>query len=178
MQYLIFLLIALLPWTSPANTALQCFKNCIANNKLYILLRNEEGFSPFIYKDSAGISTICNGHVVGKHEHFDQPLTGKQCEKILKKDVSATEEKVNHLVEVPLYINQHNSLVSFTYNLGAGTLAKSSVLEKVNANQHREVPSRIMVYNHVKNPSTGLEQVSRGLTIRRRIEASLYQDIP
>lgn len=179
MRFLALLLSLALPFsllTAPgsitANTFNPCFKNCHADSALYVLLRSEEGFSPFIYKDSAGVETICNGHVVQKWEHFGQPLTGEQCEVILQEDVGKTEQVVNDLVTVPLYQNQHNSLTSFAFNVGTGALKKSTLLKKVNAKQHIEVPPQIMRYVY----AGGKKQY--GLVIRRRLEASLYKRVP
>ena len=172
MKYLLFLMLILIPFTIPASQASQCFKDCHADNKLYVLLRNAEGFSPVYYYDSAGVKTLCFGHAVKKGERFSTPLTGEQCEAILHEDVGRTEDRVNELVKVPLYINQHNSLTDFAFNLGTGALQKSTLLKRVNAGQHGEVPPQFMRYIYAGG------KPQRGLQIRRRLEASLYKNTP
>jgi GH24 family phage-related lysozyme (muramidase) len=82
------------------------------------------------------------------------------------------ERAVRRLVKVPLNANRFDALVSFTYNVGEGNLAKSTLLKKVNAGDHAGAAKEF----HKWNKAGG--KVLPGLTRRRASESLLYQGIP
>jgi lysozyme len=154
----------------PENTksANPCYKNCKTSGEAVALIKNFEGFSPFIYLDSADVPTIGFGHAIRPGEKFREPMTGIEARDLLAKDIAKREPQLNKLVATKLYPYQYDALMSFMYNLGSGTLAKSSVLNRVNSNQHTKVPERLLLYNKAGG------QVLRGLTLRRTLEGRLY----
>ncbi|QNQ61407.1 lysozyme [Brucella sp. 6810] len=48
------------------------------------------------------------------------------------------------LISVPLTDGQFDALVSFTLNLGAGALQRSTLRRKVNRGEHESVPAELM----------------------------------
>jgi lysozyme len=152
---------------TPANEKAMCRPCQLSENGL-ALIRTFEGYSPFVYKDSAGLDTIGYGHLIVKGEKFDQPLLPEAANKLLAKDAMFAVNGVNKYTKVKLKQNQMDSLVSFTFNLGVGTYSRSSIVKKVNANLHKEVPDRIMLYNKAGG------KVIQGLVNRRKAEAALY----
>lgn len=50
---------------------------------------------------------------------------------------------VNARVSAPLFQRQFDAVLSWTYNLGEGALKSSTMLKKINAAQHDEVPVQI-----------------------------------
>ena len=82
------------------------------------------------------------------------------------------EAAVRRLVKVPLNANRFDALVSFTYNCGEGNLAKSTLLKKVNAGDHKGAAAEFHKWNK------GGGKVLPGLTRRRASESLLYQGIP
>jgi lysozyme len=70
---------------------------------------------------------------------------------------------------VPLFQGQYDSLVSWTYNLGEGALKRSTMLKKINAGQHEEVPAQMKRWNRVGG------KVLKGLERRREAAAALYE---
>ena len=50
---------------------------------------------------------------------------------------------VNARVSAPLFQRQFDAVLSWTYNLGDGALKSSTMLKKINAAQHDEVPVQI-----------------------------------
>jgi lysozyme len=52
-----------------------------------------------------------------------------------RKDVAAAERAVNALVRMNLIQGQFDALVSFAYNLGVGTLERSTLLRLVEAGE-------------------------------------------
>lgn len=63
---------------------------------------------------------------------------------------------------------QFDALVSFTFNLGAGALQRSSLRKKVNWGEHDDVPVELMKW--VLSAGRKLP----GLMRRRQVEGALY----
>jgi lysozyme len=93
-----------------------------------MLITPFEGLHTISYKDPPGISTICYGHVSGVKFANDH-----QCLVYLGQDTRYAEKAVNRLVTVKISDKTKAALIDFTYNAGAGTLAKSTLLKKLNA---------------------------------------------
>ena len=79
------------------------------------------------------------------------------------------EGDVLRLVNVPLSQNQFDSLVSWTFNLGAGNLQSSTLLKVLNQRKYDEVPEQIKRWNKANG------KVLEGLTRRREAEALLFK---
>lgn len=150
----------------------QCAKNCVASDNGLAIIRQFEGYSPFVYNDAAGLPTVGFGHLIRPGEKFSQPLLPKEAEELLKKDVVSTERGVNRRAHVKLWQKQFDALVSFTFNLGEGALSKSTLLKKVNAGQHGDVPPEFGKWVFAGGKKL------RGLILRRDAEAMLYEEAP
>ena len=137
------------------------------------LIKRFEGFSPKIYICPAGYPTIGYGHVVLAHEQdqFATGITQAEATELLRKDVRIAERAVLRLISVPLTDGQFDALVSFTFNLGAGALQRSTLRRKVNRGEHEDVPAELIkwVWSNDKR--------LRGLIIRRRAEAFAYSEL-
>ena len=133
------------------------------------LIKRFEGFEAEIYLDAAGLPTIGYGHLLrsGEAEMFKNGISPEAGEALLIKDVLSAESAVLRLVRVPLTDGQFDALVSFTFNLGAGALQRSTLRRKVNREEHNEVPEQFMRWVWAGGRSL------RGL-IRRREEESLH----
>jgi lysozyme len=70
---------------------------------------------------------------------------------------------------VPLFQGQFDGVLSWTYNLGEGALKSSTMLKKINAARHEEVPGQMRRWNRAGG------KVLKGLERRREAEAALYQ---
>lgn len=97
------------------------------------LIMKYEGLSLTPYVCSGNKLTIGYGHVIQPYESFGDSITAYQAENILRKDVRVAERAVRRQVDVALTQNQFDALVSFTFNLGEGNLARSTLLKKINA---------------------------------------------
>lgn len=80
------------------------------------------------YKDSAGVWTIGYGHTRGVKS--GQIITKKQAESLFRGDLLSSEEFVNNL-GLSLSQGQFDALVDFAYNLGTGSLSRSTLLKKI-----------------------------------------------
>jgi lysozyme len=87
----------------------------------------------------------------------------------LQQDIKSKAAAANARVSVPLFQGQFDVVVSWTYNLGEGALKSSTMLKKINAARHEEVPGQMKRWNRAGG------KVLKGLERRREAEAALYQ---
>lgn len=146
-----------------------CLKTCDLSETGLGLIRTFEGYSPFVYKDSAGLDTIGYGHLIVKGEKFQQPLLPEQANELLKKDASVAIKGVNRHTNVKLKQNQFDALVSFVFNVGTGAYQKSTLLKRVNEEKHSLVPPQFLKWVYAGG------KIIQGLVNRRQAEASLYE---
>lgn len=85
------------------------------------LIESFEGLRLTAYQDSVGVWTIGYGHTQGVAQ--GQTITQQQAEAFLQQDLAVAEAAVNGR-GLALTDNQFAALVSFTFNLSAGNLAK------------------------------------------------------
>lgn len=105
-----------------------------------------EGFSPIIYMCPAGYPTIGYGHLIteANKEQFLDGVDEDEALDLLRQDVAVAERAVLRLISVPLTQGQFDALVSFTFNLGAGALQRSTLRRKVNCEEHADVTDEFM----------------------------------
>jgi lysozyme len=135
------------------------------------LIKKWEGKENEAYRDPVGIWTIGYGHTADAGPPYPKAgmrISDKEAEELLKKDLGQYERAVEELVKVPLTDNQFAALVSFTYNLGAGNLKKSTLLKKLNAGDYEAVPAEL-----AKWVNAGGKKLE-GLVNRRKKEADLW----
>lgn len=132
------------------------------------LIKKYEGFKPYAYLCPAGIVTIGYGHTKGVR--LGQTCTEAEAEQFLKEDLEIAEAEVNKVVnEVELTQGQYDSLVSFTFNLGAGNFQTSTLRKKVlNNPADTTIMGEFGKWVYVKG------KVSPGLQRRRLEESKLY----
>jgi len=130
------------------------------------LIKRYEGFSSVPYLCSAGYLTVGYGHVMQRPEQIQ--LTEAEATTLLMQDVRIAEDAVMRLIRVQLKQSQFDALVSFTFNLGAGALQRSTLRRKVNDGEHSAVPAELAKWVYAAGKRLP------GLVVRRRAEAALY----
>lgn len=113
----------------------------MVNEETINLITKFEGFVDHWYPDPAlgwKVPTVAYGHTdaAGEPKYLeskDEKFSKADGITILQSDLKKYEDSVDSLVTVPVTSNQRGALVSFTYNLGAGNLKKSTLLKKVNS---------------------------------------------
>lgn len=135
------------------------------------------------YLCPAGVVTI--GFGCTENVKIGDVWTRAQAEAALRRELAKHEAAVNRLVTVDITQGQRDALISFSYNLGTGTLAGSSLLKKLNKGDHAGACDEFIKFNkaRVPNKKTGKRELApvRGLTIRRAKEAALFasrDDVP
>ena len=101
------------------------------------LIKSFEGLRLTAYQDSVSVWTIGWGHT-GSDVTPYMKITEKEAEDLLMKDLVRFEKGVNDLVKVHINQNEFDALVSFSFNLGVGALAESTLLKKLNAGDPKE----------------------------------------
>lgn len=133
------------------------------------LIREFEGLSLTIYKDSAGKDSVGIGHFVKDGEDFSDGITEDQAEELLRNDLQIAARGVYAAVtRTDLNDNQLSALLSFCFNLGVTRLLKSTMLQRVNDSKDDEVPDELNRWIYAG------EGISAGLVRRRKAEGDLY----
>ena len=138
------------------------------------LIKRLEGYSPFIYDDSAGIPTIGWGHKLlpGENIKFQHGINQATAEDLLTQDMQFAVNAVNYYVTVPLTQNQFNALVSFVFNIGASAFADSTLLKELNNKNYNAVDDQLKRWKYVT--INGVKKISQGLVKRRENEINLF----
>ncbi|MCY1741451.1 lysozyme [Ensifer sp. SL37] len=136
------------------------------------LIKISEGCKLLCYADAVGVATIGYGHTktlkpadIGKKR-----ITAAEAERLLLVDLAHFEAQVAKLVKVKLTENQRGALVSWTYNLGEGNLAKSTLLKRINA----KAPVADIERSWMQWVNAGGKRL-QGLVNRRAAEMALYR---
>jgi len=102
-------------------------------------------------------------------DRFATGITPAEATELLRKDVGIAELAVVRLISVLLTDGQFDALVSFTFNLGAGALQRSTLRRKANRGEHESVPAELMKWVWAAG-----KRIS-GLIHRREVEGALYR---
>lgn len=87
---------------------------------------------------------------------------------MLRNDLQTAANAIARLITRPLNDNQYSALLSFTYNLGGGTLQRSTLRKKCNRGEDDDVVIEFVKYCYAGGKK------SLGLLRRRSAEAKLY----
>lgn len=129
-------------------------------------IKEFEGLRLTAYKDSAGVYTIGFGHIRGVKA--GQTITEKQADSLLRGDLLTAENYVNGL-KLNLTQGQFDSLCDFVFNLGASSLAGSTLLAKIRAKAPTtEIQAQFRRWVYAKGKKLG------GLVKRREWEAQRW----
>lgn len=130
-------------------------------------IKNLEGTKYTAYKDIAGVLTVCSGHT-GVDVVIDKTYSDEQCSELTEQDAEKAAEGVlkvsPHLIYHPM---QLASAISFSYNVGVGTYAESSVSKDFNSGNFITACNDLMKYVYADH------KYSVGLENRRKKEQTL-----
>ena len=138
------------------------------NKKGLELVQHFEGLYLEAYKCPANVWTIGWGCTDTNYAYSGNKITKEKAEYLLKKDMEKFEEAVTGLIEVPLNENQFSALVSFSFNVGAGALSRSTLRRYLNAGSYNLAASEFKRWNK------GGGRVLPGLVRRRKAEMDLF----
>ena len=118
------------------------------------------------YLDAVDVWTIGYGHT--KTAEPGMVITEAQAEELLREDLAEFEEAVTEAVEVSINSNQFSALVSFCFNLGAGSLFQSTLLKLLNQGDFQGAADQFPRWDKAGG------QALEGLTRRRKAERALF----
>jgi lysozyme len=124
--------------------------------------------------DPKGVITACNGIT-----NYDLPglkrgtrFTHDECYGLLKQHLPRYTTPIDKCVKVPASNFTMAALYSASYNLGPGTVCKSSMVRKINAGDLKGGCDAFMLYVTAKN-TKGVRKTLPGLVNRRTAERAL-----
>lgn len=129
------------------------------------VVKRIEGFFATPYDDNGarpgGTWTIGYGTIIDASGNpvtpATPPITEADAENLLRRDMEGAARDVRLRVKVPLAMCEAAALISWTYNLGGGSLGKSTMLTRINANLKAEVPAEMRKWiNQENKPLVGL----------------------
>ena len=133
-------------------------------------IKGFEGLRLTAYRDAVGVLTIGWGHTGDVQP--GQQISLHQAEVLLDLDANRAAAAVRRRVKVPLTPAQFDALVSFTFNLGEGRLAASTLLRQLNAGDYRGAAEELLRWD--KGTVRGRKVALPGLTRRRWAERELF----
>lgn len=135
-----------------------------------------EGHESKPYYDIAGVLTVCNGYT-GSDIDKNKVYGKKECDSLLKQELTVHGKAVLACVKVPLNQNQYNAFVSLAYNVGAPTVCQSGLpknkhlIDVLNEGDYTAACDRILAYNKAR--VKGKLVPVFGLTKRRQAERAM-----
>jgi len=139
------------------------------------LTKKSEGFRSQLYNDAARYCTIAYGHLIKRApcngtepKEFLSGVTEPRGAELLVSDMEQAQIAVMTAVDVKLTDGQYGALCDFVYNVGSGNFKRSTLLKKVNASRHDQVP-----YQFRRWVNAGGRKLP-GLVTRREREIDLY----
>jgi lysozyme len=143
-------------------------------------IEKAEGSREKTYLDQAGRLTGGTGHLLTDEEALTYPLGTLVPQEIrdnwLRSDLQVAEQRlvdrVGDSILLVLTGHQFDALVSFVFNVGAGT--NWTIWKLLRARKFAEVPSQFLRFDLITDPHTGKHVVSKGLLARRTAEKTLW----
>ena len=130
------------------------------------LIKSFETLTLTAYPDSGGVPTIGWGHTRGVQ--LGDTCTAEQAEDWFVEDTQAAIEAIDTSLTTHISQPQFDALVSFTFNVGSGAEAHSTLIKLINARRFASAAAEFLKWIHVEGvPSAGLER-------RRKAEQALF----
>jgi lysozyme len=105
------------------------------------IVKSFEGISVKPYLCPANVWTVGYGATrssTGGPIGLDmEPISETEAEALLIRDLESSEEWVRRLIKTTLTENQYSALTSFTFNVGAGALQRSTLRMKLNRGEYQ-----------------------------------------
>jgi len=153
------------------------------SEKAIKLIQHHEGIRYKAYRCPAQLWTIGVGHVLYPDQakipmdqrgayslrpEDDRVFSAEEVNAILRSDLTRFERGVAQFCPVALTQGQFDALVSFSFNVGLGTLQRSTLRQKVLRNNMEEAAEELLKYCMAGG------KVLKGLLNRRKDERALF----
>lgn len=131
------------------------------------LIKDFEEFRSKAYQDQGGVWTCGWGHT-GSDVTESTTCTPEQAEEWFRHDTQAAVRGVDASLTTNVNQNQFDALTSFTFNVGVGAEAHSTLARLVNARDFTNAAAEFQRWDHVN----GVQNA--GLLRRRLAERALF----
>ena len=136
------------------------------------LIKRHEGLRLKAYRCPAGVWTIGYGHTKGVVRGM--VIAKVHADRFLHEDIVDAEAAVNRLVEVPMTQGQYDALVSFVFNLGVSSFARSTLRQVLNNGDYCAAAEQFDRWVYARQ---GRQRVKlSGLVARREDERALFEE--
>jgi lysozyme len=147
------------------------------------MIKHHEGVRQKPYRCPAKLWTIGVGHVmypdqgklkledrmsVALRPEDDRSFTMEEVDGILRSDLSRFERGVEQYITAPLTQGMFDALVSFSFNVGLGTLQRSTLRQKLNRGDKEGAAEELLKYCMAGG------KILKGLQNRRIDERNLF----
>ena len=97
-----------------------------------------------------------------------EPISEAEAEALLIRDLESSEGLVRRLIKTALTENQYSALTSFTFNVGAGALQRSTLRMKLNRGEVQNAADEFPKWKFAN------KRILAGLVRRRAAERALF----
>jgi lysozyme len=131
------------------------------------LIKSLEGFRSEPYVCAGGYLTIGYGHKLLPSDSY-KIVSPEKAQQILENDLRRIERLVLKYINVGINDDQFAALVSFTFNVGAAALQRSTLRQKINYVYYEDGAKEFLKWVYA-----GGRKII-GLVRRRRLESELF----
>ena len=136
------------------------------------LIKRFEGVHYTPYRCPAKLWTVGVGHLIGEGrvlpKSWNRTFTEEEVNALLIRDINRFERGVRMYIKVPLRQSEFDALCSFSFNLGLGTLQRSTLRQKINRGDKKSAAETLLRYCRAGG------KILRGLQLRRQAEYNMF----
>ncbi len=135
------------------------------------LVAGFEGLRHTPYLDTGAVPTVCYGMTHGVEQRW---YSKQECDALLYSELAVAAQAVNRNLARPIPQPTFDAVVSFTYNVGEGSLRRSTLLRKLNSGDILGACKQLLRWVYVgpkdcRDPANNC----RGIVTRRQAEHDL-----
>jgi lysozyme len=136
------------------------------------LIKRFEGVRNRPYLDCVGLWTVGVGHLIGNGKSlpksWNKTFTEEEINELLLHDLRRFERGIALQLPVSLRQCEYDALCSFSFNLGLGTLQRSTLRQALLRNDKKLAAEYILKYCRAGG------KIVRGLQLRRQAEYNMF----
>ena len=144
----------------------------LINERGIEIVKSFEGLALRPYVCAGGVNSVGYGatrsSTGGPIDPDMEPISETEAEALLVRDLESSEGWVSRLIKTALTENQYFALTSFTFNVGAGALQRSTLRMKLNRSEYQGAAEEFPKWRMAGG------RILAGLVRRRAAERTLF----
>ena len=144
----------------------------LINERGIELVKSFEGLALRPYVCAGGVNSVGYGATRSSDGRPIDPdmeaISETEAEALLLRDLESSQGWVSRLIKTTLTENQYSALTSFTFNVGAGALQRSTLRMKLNREEYQGAADEFPKWKFAN------KRILAGLIRRRAAERSLF----